>query len=106
MASDDSSFQSEDSWILDCTLPSTGTYYVAVGANPAEGVGQSGAYNLFIYTFAEAADPTAGDSIYAGSGDDTVIGGPADDTVLEHFPQDAIVYGSGRHRFHGHRPVL
>ena len=95
VAYNNSSFQDKDSWILDCTLPSTGTYYVAVGANPAAGVGQSGAYNLFIYTFAEAADPTAGDTMYAGSGDDTIVGGPADDMVLSHFPQDTFAYGSG-----------
>ncbi len=106
VAYNNNSFQTDDSWILDYTLPSTGTYYVAVGANAATASGQSGLYELFMYTFSEGADPTAGDTMYAGSGDDTIVGGPADDTVLAHFPQDTIVYGSGEMIFTDTAPIL
>ncbi len=82
VACNNNSYQTDDSWILDFTLPSTGTYFVAVGANAALASGQSGYYELFMYTFSLGNDPTAGDTMYAGSGDDTIIGGPADDTVL------------------------
>ncbi len=106
VAYNNDSFQTDDSWILDYTLPSTGTYYVAVGANAATASGQSGSYELFLYTFAEGSDPTAGDTMYAGSGDDTIIGGPADDTVLAHLPQDTVVYGSGAMLYTDTAPFL
>ena len=54
----------------------------------------TGDYELFMYTFAPGSDPPAGDSLYAGSGDDTIIAGSADDTIAAE-PQDTIVYGSG-----------
>ena len=95
VASNNNAYQTDDSWILDYTLPSTGTYFVAVGANAATASGQSGYYELFMYTFSMGSDPSAGDTMYAGSGDDTIIGGPADDTVLAHLPPDTIIYGSG-----------
>ena len=100
VASNDSSYQTYDSWILDFTLPATGTYFVGVGANAAVASGQSGYYELFMYTFAVGSDPTAGDTMYAGSGDDTLIGGPADDTVLAHLPPDTIICNSNHNRIH------
>ena len=106
VASNNNSFQTDDSWILDYTLPSTGTYFVAVGANAATASGQSGYYELFMYTFALGSDPPAGDTMYAGSGDDTLIGGPADDTVLAYLPPDTIIYGSGEMIFINSVPFL
>ena len=64
VAFNDDSFQSQDSTIIDLTLPSTGTYYVEVTpySNPGETTNQTGAYELFLYTFATDGDPPAGDS--------------------------------------------
>jgi Ca2+-binding RTX toxin-like protein len=97
IASNDDSFQDSDSSIIDLTLPTTGTYYAMVTSSPKSASLHeplSGDYELFMYTFAAAADPPAGDTIYAGSGNDMLIAGSADDTA-EAKPQDAIVYGSG-----------
>ncbi len=97
IASNDDSFQDSDSSIIDLTLPTTGTYYAMVTSSP-KSVSLSepltGDYELFMYTFATGADPPAGDTMYAGSGDDTIIAGSADDTIAAQ-PQDLIVYGSG-----------
>ena len=97
VAFDDDSFQDQDSTIIDLTLPETGTYYVAVTpyAAPGELSQQSGAYELFLYTFATDGDPPAGDTLYAGSGHDTIIAGAGDDTIVAQPPKDTIIYGSG-----------
>ena len=86
IAYNDDSFQDTDSTIIDLTLPTTGTYYVEVTSSPnnrASRADQTGAYELFMYTFATGSDPPAGygDSLYAGSGDDTIIAGSADDSI-------------------------
>ncbi len=97
IASNDDSFQDSDSSIIDLTLPATGTYYAMVTSSPKSvslNEPLSGDYELFMYTFATAADPPAGDTMYAGSGDDMIVAGSADDTI-EAQPQDTIVYGSG-----------
>ena len=80
--SNDNSFQDTDSSIIDLTLPETGTYYVEVTSSPksvALNEPLSGAYELFMYTFATGKTVPAGygDSLYAGSGDDTMVGGTA-----------------------------
>jgi Ca2+-binding RTX toxin-like protein len=97
IAFNDDSFQNQDSTIIDLTIPSTGTYYIEVTAysNPGENTQQTGAYELFLYTFAASADPPAGDSMYAGSGNDTILGGAGDDTIVAQQPKDTVVYGSG-----------
>jgi hypothetical protein len=97
IAYNDDSFQDTDSTIIDLTLPTTGTYYVEVTpySAPGEPSRQTGAYELFMDTFATDEDPPAGDTMYAGSGTDTLIGGAADDTIAAHLPKDTIVYGSG-----------
>jgi hypothetical protein len=107
IAYDDDSFQDLDSTIIDLTLPETGTYYVEVTASdkPGEPTNQTGAYELFMYTFSTDGDPPAGDSLYAGSGDDTLIGGAGDDTIVAH-PNDTIIYGSGTPTFLTNAPYL
>ena len=54
VAYNDDSFQDTDSKIIDLTLPATGTYYVEVSRALLRALGQplTGAYELFIYTFA------------------------------------------------------
>ena len=107
IAYNDDSFQDLDSTIIDLTLPETGTYYVEVTAadKPGEPTNQTGAYELFMYTFATDGDPPAGDTMYAGSGDDTLIGGAGDDTIAAH-PNDTIIYGSGTPTFLSNAPYL
>ena len=97
VAFNDDSFQSQDSTIIDLTLPTTGTYYVEVTpySNPGETTNQTGAYELFMYTFATDGDPPAGDTMYAGSGDDTILAGAGDDTIVAQPPKDTVLYGSG-----------
>ena len=101
IAYNDDSFQDYDSTIIDLTLPTTGTYYVEVTPStkllqPGEPLSDdTGAYELFMYTFATNGDPPAGDTMYAGSGQDTIVGGPADDTITAPNPSDTIIYGSG-----------
>ncbi len=97
IAYNDDSFQDSDSSIIDLTLPTTGTYYAMVTSSPKSvslNEPLTGDYELFMYTFAAGADPPAGDTMYAGSGNDTIIAGSADDTIAAQ-PQDTIVYGSG-----------
>jgi hypothetical protein len=108
IAFNDDSFQSQDSTIIDLTLPSTGTYYVEVTAfsDPGQTTQQTGAYELFLYTFAAATDPGLGDTIYGGSGNDTIIAGPGDDTIVADQPKDTILYGSGTVAFQGKAPYL
>ena len=57
----------------------------------------SGAYELFMYTFATGSPVPSGygDSLYAGTGDDTLVGGTADDVIAGVLPQDTVIYGSG-----------
>ncbi len=107
IAKNDDQFQDTDSWILDLTLPETGTYYVEVTASdkPGEPTDQTGAYELFMYTFATGSDPPAGDTMYAGSGDDTLIAGTGDDTI-EAQPSDTVIYGSGTPTFIIKAPYL
>ncbi len=97
VAFNDDSFQSQDSTIIDLTLPETGTYYVEVTpfAQPGETTNQTGDYELFMYTFAVDGDPPAGDTMYAGSGNDTIIAGTGDDTIAAQPPKDTILSGSG-----------
>ncbi len=82
IAYNDDSFQDYDSTIIDLTLPTTGTYYVEVTPStkllqPGEPLSDdTGAYELFMYTFATNGDPPAGDTMYGGSGQDTIVGGP------------------------------
>ncbi len=104
LATDDDSFQDQDSIIYDVTLPYTGTYYVQVktfvgtdqfGITHDSGVGR---YELFAYSFAATpagnsdfselstnsdASPAAmaGDTLIGGSGDDTLIGSSASDLI-------------------------
>ena len=95
----DDSFQDSDSSIIDLTLPTTGTYYAMVTSSPKSVSLKeplTGDYELFMYTFATDGDPPAGDSLYAGSGDDTIIAGSADDTIA------AVAPGYDRLRV-GHR---
>ncbi len=96
VAYDDASFQDLDPILIDVTLPTTGTYYVEV-ANKAPDLALTGNYELFMYTFATGSPLPAGygDSLYAGSGDDTIVAGSADDTIAGATPEDTIVYGSG-----------
>ncbi len=97
IASNDNSFQDSDSSIIDLTLPTNGTYYVMVTSSPNSAALKeplTGDYELFMYTFATGGDPPAGDSLYAGSGDDTIVAGTADDTMAAQ-PQDVVIYGSG-----------
>ena len=104
----DNSFQDADSSIIDLTLPYTGTYYAMVTSSPNSVSLKeplTGDYELFMYTFATAGDPPAGDSLYAGSGDDTIVAGTADDTIAP-LPQDTIIYGSGTVELLKHAPYL
>ena len=97
IAFNDDSFQDTDSTIIDLTLPSTGTYYVEVTpySGPGQTSQQTGAYELFMYTFATNGDPPAGDTMYGGSGTDTLIAGAGDDTIAAQLPKDTIIKGSG-----------
>ena len=97
VAFNDDSFQDTDSTIIDLTLPATGTYYVEVTpfSFPGQPSHQTGAYELFMYTFATNGDPPAGDTMFGGSGTDTLIGGSADDTIAAQLPKDTIIHGSG-----------
>ena len=124
VAYDDDSFQDTDSTILDLTLTETGTYYVMVTSSPKSVSLKeplSGAYELFMYTFAtgastpgglSAADTTpdglasAGDTMYAGSGSDTIVAGTGNDTVSAQLQVDTIIYGSGNVNFIGKAPYL
>ncbi len=123
VAYDDDSFQDTDSTILDLTLPETGTYYVMVTSSPKSVSLKeplSGAYELFMYTFATGGTApagvatsgtapdglsSAGDTMYAGSGSDTVAAGTGNDTVSAVVPPDTIIYGSGNVNFIGKAPI-
>ena len=99
IASNDDSFQDPDSTIIDFTLPYTGTYFVMVTSSPkstALNEPLTGDYELFMYTFATGGDPPAGDTMYAGSGNDTIVTGTGDDSVEAQQPRDTVLYGSGR----------
>ena len=109
IAFNDDSFQSQDSTILDFTLPSTGTYYVKVTpfADPVTGSTQTGAYELFAYTFnTTSPDTSGGDTLYGGPGNDTVIGGSANDTIIANPLKDTIIYGSGHVTLQSVAPFL
>jgi hypothetical protein len=124
VASDDDSFQDQDSIIYDVTMPYTGTYYLQVKEfvpvdqlNIAENTGV-GRYELFFYSFAATApavsafadtgtgngtEPTApgtgpatmdGDTLIGGSGDDTLVGSSASD-LIAFAPGDVVDGGSG-----------
>ena len=95
----DDSFQDADSSIIDLTLPTTGTYYAMVTSSP-KSVSLSEPLDrrlraLHVHVRHRRATHPAGDTMYAGSGDDTIIAGAADDTIEAHQPQDTIIYGSG-----------
>ena len=109
IAFNDDSFQSQDSTILDFTLPSTGTYYVKVTpfADTVTGSTQTGAYELFAYTFnTTSPDTSGGDTLYGGPGNDTVIGGSANDTIIANPLKDTIIYGSGHVTLQSVAPFL
>ena len=119
MASDDDSFQDQDSILYDVTMPYTGTYYLQVKTfvptdqfNIAEDSGV-GRYELFAYSFAAtpaagsavlpsvvarppARTPAAmdGDTLIGGSGHDTLIGSSANDLIAI-APGDVVLGGSG-----------
>ncbi len=109
IATNDNSFQDTDSTIIDLTLPSTGTYYAMVTSSAnstALNEPLTGAYELFMYTFATNGDPPAGDTMYGGSGIDTLIAGSADDTIAAQLPKDTIISGSGTATVLGAAPYL
>ncbi len=108
VAFDDDSFQDQDSTIIDLTLPETETYYVEITpySDAGQSTQQSGAYELFLYTFAAAGDPPAGDTMYAGSGQDTIIAGTGDDTIVAQPPRDTVLAGSGTPTFVTKAPYL
>ena len=117
LATDDDSFQDQDSIIYDVTMPYTGTYYVQVktfvgtdqfGITHDSGIGP---YELFAYSFATTpagnsaisessttsdASPAAmaGDTLIGGSGRDTLIGSSANDLIAT-APGDVVLAGSG-----------
>ena len=104
LATDDDSFQDQDSILYDVTMPYTGTYILQVktfvptnfGVAQDNGVGR---YELFAYSF--AATPTsspsiAGDATTAGASDgDTLIGGSGDDTLIGSSANDLIAVAAG-----------
>ncbi len=115
VASDDDSFQDQDSILYDVTMPYTGTYYVQVKTFvPTDqfqivhdsGVGR---YELFFYSFAATPNasihalvqtpsstpsPMAGDTLVGGSGRDTLIGSSANDLIAT-AAGDSVFGGSG-----------
>ena len=63
IAYNDDSFQDTDSTIIDLTLPETGIYYAMVTSSPKSAASNeplSGAYELFMYTFATGEASPAG----------------------------------------------
>ena len=115
VATDDDSFQDQDSVLYDVTMPYSGTYYVQVKsyAGPdqfgIEHDSGAGRYDLFLYSFtatppasvqafdqtpAATPSPTAGDTLIGGSGKDTLVGSSADD-LFAVAPGDSVVGGSG-----------
>ena len=114
IASNDDSFQDPDSTILDLTLPTTGTYYVMVTSSPksvADHEPLTGAYELFMYTFATggiapAGFDAAGDTMYAGSASDTIVAGTGNDAIAAQLPIDTVIYGSGNVDLFAKAPYL
>ncbi len=129
IAYNDDSFQDADSTIIDLTLPYTGTYYAMVTSSPKSvplDEPLTGAYELFIYTFATGSNnalsadslsaqgfggttgtsPGLGDTMYAGSGDDTIIAGAGDDSIAGLSPEDVVSYGSGTVSQEGKAPYI
>jgi hypothetical protein len=114
VASNDDDFEGSDSWIIDLSLPQTGTYTVEVSSfhgtasqtffldptsqyyNPEAYYGaEMGNYELFMYSFA-AYNPTSGnDTLSAGSGNDTLIGGTGDTTFIVGSGADTVIGGNG-----------
>ncbi len=78
-------FESNDSTLLDVTLPADGTYYVGIDASPLTPLA-TGNYQLFAYSFATGTGPSGagGDTMVAGSGNDTMLGSSGNDLFL--FP--------------------
>ena len=95
VAFNNDSFQDTDSTIIDLTLPTTGIYYVEVTSEP-EPAGQTGAYELFMYTFATDGGP-ARRRIRCMRARATTRSSPGagDDTITAQLPLDTIIRGSG-----------
>jgi Ca2+-binding RTX toxin-like protein len=116
VASDDDSFQDQDSILYDVTMPYTGTYYVQVKTfvpidqfNIAQNSGV-GRYELFAYSFAATSpavsafadlstgngtEPTAPGTGPATMDGDTLIGGSGHDTLIGSSASDLIAIASG-----------
>jgi Ca2+-binding RTX toxin-like protein len=86
-------FESNDSTLLDVTLPTAGAYYVGVDSVLGQTAGN---YQLFMYSFAtSAAAAASGDTLVGGVGNDTLVGSSGDDTFVVGSPDTTILAGSG-----------
>jgi Ca2+-binding RTX toxin-like protein len=85
IAFNDDEFESQDSLIMDLTLPADGLYYVVVDSFTPDGIvdSQTGNYELFMYSFAtigpNVTPPSSGSTLVAGSGNDVLIGSTGND---------------------------
>lgn len=87
--------ESNDPALIDVELPADGTYYVGVDALLSLSAGD---YRLFMYSFATAPDPSGGNTLVGGGGNDTLVAGTCND-YMSFLPGSVgnatVVGGSG-----------
>jgi parallel beta-helix repeat protein len=101
LAMNDDEFESQDSTIIDFTLPTDGLYYVVVDTY-TDGTTDAltGNYDLFMYNFAATSGGTAqgaGSTLVGGNGQDLLIGSTGNDlfTFMPNATGAATVVGGG-----------
>ncbi len=86
IATDDDGIEPTDALLIDATLPVTGTYTIEVDvySDALTPHTSTGDYELLMYSFARGSDQGqgVGDSLIAGTGDDTLIGSSVSDTYI------------------------
>ena len=88
-ATNDDTFESQDSALVDLVLPADGTYFVKINAfSPAD----TGNYELFLYTFsATPITGQGGDTLIAGPGSDVLVGSSGDDVFVGSLANDIFI---------------
>jgi Ca2+-binding RTX toxin-like protein len=83
LASNDDDFESQDSLIVDFTLPSDGTYYIVVDTytDSASPDTDTGRYELMAYRLAVGSEAGRGDTIIGSSGSDTLKSSTGPDVI-------------------------
>jgi hypothetical protein len=101
LAMNDDEFESQDSTIIDFTLPADGLYYAVVDTYTSDGINDSitGDYELYMYSFATTTGPSqgGGSTLVGGSGHDTMLGGTGNDlfTFQPNSTGSASIMGGG-----------